>query len=134
MVEQIKTVQTNRWPNDGLIKVMYDKHGNHCLYCKEPVPFKHITIDHFLPKSSGHKRFDNRVFSCTSCNAFKGHRSIEELKVLCLRKICKILRAISGPQKWKITDTQYRKIRKYTAILLTCDNIIKNNNKPPYVF
>jgi hypothetical protein len=53
---------------------MEEKQPDYCFYCRKFIRPKHLTRDHFIPRSKrGPNRRANIVHACRSCNVAKGH-------------------------------------------------------------
>lgn len=51
---------------------VYQRDGGVCFYCRQPVPFQQMTLDHFIPRSAlGTNSSKNRVVACERCNLAK---------------------------------------------------------------
>ena len=54
------------------------KCSRRCYYCQLKLTVETMTLDHFLPLSSGgSNEFDNLVAACKICNSFKADREIK---------------------------------------------------------
>ena len=54
---------------------LYLRDGYTCLYCEQPVPRMHLTMDHVVPISKGGgTHWENIVTACGDCNSRKGNR------------------------------------------------------------
>lgn len=53
--------------------------GSQCFYCKEPLEYEQVTIDHVIPRSRGGSgRMENLVPCCRPCNVSKGRALLGE--------------------------------------------------------
>ena len=60
--------------------VIYGEQEGHCTGCRTHFEFRHLTVDHIIPRSkggTGHK--DNLQLLCGHCNSVKGDRPMEYL-------------------------------------------------------
>lgn len=68
-------------------KNIFERDGNRCQYCGRKFDTRELNLDHVLPKSQGGlTTWGNVVCSCTSCNARKGRRTLEEAGMRLIRK------------------------------------------------
>jgi len=66
---------------------IFERDGNRCQYCGKKFDTRELNLDHVLPKSrGGSTTWDNIVCSCTSCNARKGRRTLEEAGMRLIKK------------------------------------------------
>ena len=62
------------------IKV-WNKYGQRCAYCGEPITYKEMQVDHLKPKAfGGSDDFDNLMPSCRTCNHYKRALSLEDYR------------------------------------------------------
>ena len=61
-------------------KMLFERDGACCAYCKVPLSLKTATIDHVIPVSKGGSRWSlaNMVLACHACNNEKGDRDLME--------------------------------------------------------
>lgn len=59
---------------------IYDRSGGICYLCGEPVEFKHMSVDHVIPKSRGGKNnIENLRATHPACNSEKSNKLLHEL-------------------------------------------------------
>lgn len=112
------------------IKKKFMRYGK-CFYCKIPVEWEHITIDHYEPKyikkqlgiNYNHK---NRLFCCKDCNNnLKQGRTIYEFRNNVTSQLADLMRNPFFYSK----DHSYhinRKFTRYKNIINTTTMILKS--------
>lgn len=85
-----------RWVNADTIMLLLDhrererirgivirRDGLLCYYCKRPLSYGEVTIDHIVPKDSGGSNFpDNLCVCCDDCNNRKRNLSREAFNAM----------------------------------------------------
>ncbi len=58
----------------ALRKLVYDRDGGRCTYCRRVLTLEKSTLDHYIPKAlEGSKDISNLRLSCFKCNRHKWH-------------------------------------------------------------
>ena len=121
-----------RKPNFQL-ENQYSQQGSCCYYCKEKIPFKFITRDHFNPVSKGNTLVNNKVFACRSCNSIKGNKSINEFYDSIRTRIKKYTLEISR-KNYETNESDLRKLNRYRKVYNSIKEIQSNDGKPSLIF
>ena len=75
------TGRTESMPADEARKIVANP--GQCPYCKQPIPYRDISIDHIQPRSrGGPDAKENLVFTCRTCNTTKGNLTAQEYLAL----------------------------------------------------
>lgn len=70
--------ERKQW-GSGVRTKLWHEADRKCFYCKEPLLFEKLTLDHKKPISRGGLDIEeNLVASCKACNEIKGHLTAEE--------------------------------------------------------
>lgn len=60
-------------------QLLWEEATGHCIYCGRPVQLEKMEVDHIQPLSlGGSNGMENKVCSCSQCNATKGNQTLEE--------------------------------------------------------
>ncbi|MCP1279211.1 HNH endonuclease [Acetobacter cerevisiae] len=69
------------------LKTLAERDGNGCFFCGSVQPLEEMTIEHFVPVSSGGpNHISNMAIACCGCNREAGHLSVAEKLKLAMAK------------------------------------------------
>ncbi|WP_034602118.1 HNH endonuclease [Clostridiisalibacter paucivorans] len=91
---------------------IYYRDNKRCFYCEKKLKYKQMTLDHYLPRSSGGiDEIFNLVVSCKRCNRDKGDTiPIDVYEIM-------LILFLQGVKDGKITgkdiDISNRELKKY---------------------
>ncbi|OAG75952.1 HNH endonuclease [Acetobacter malorum] len=69
------------------LKTLAERDGSGCFFCGSVQPLEEMTIEHFVPVSSGGpNHISNMAIACCGCNREAGHLSVTEKLKLAMAK------------------------------------------------
>jgi 5-methylcytosine-specific restriction endonuclease McrA len=111
---------------------IYERNGKRCFYCLSPLEVKHITIDHFKPRSEYRHGTNNRVISCGKCNSMKQSLSLYQFRERMTLEAARFMRRPSIrklPNKEIIFRLEY-----YKKLLPNLTKLLKSENLQSHLF
>ena len=85
-VEKVKR-SAKRSKRMNLLKTLADRDGVACFYCSDAGILEEMTVEHFVPVSSGGpNHISNMAIACRACNSEAGHLCVSEKMKLAMRK------------------------------------------------